>query len=143
MGMDGLSFSNTGVLRESTSRDFANKTESSILKDDMLKQVDKLQTKVKINDEEKKQSFSQDSSSPDGEESPASENESTDDNILKISKEDLDNHLFYVKISKDGEVFELYDKESDRLVEKISPQEINQLLLKLNMATGILVNRSV
>ena len=75
------------------------------------------------------------------------EEENNEDNeqndYLKISKEDLDNHTFYVKITKDGETFELYDKESDRLVEKISASEINNLMLKLNMASGILVNRSV
>ena len=62
---------------------------------------------------------------------------------LEIPQEELENHTFYVKISKDGEIFELYDKESDRLVEKINAQELNQLMLKLNMASGILVNRSV
>ena len=33
MGMDGLSMANTGALKESTSADFANKTEAAMQSD--------------------------------------------------------------------------------------------------------------
>ncbi len=154
MGMDGLSMANTGMLREATSRDYAMQTEEAIAKDDQNKQVDKLQTQMRVKEDGRNSAGGGNAESEEEEENPNDDEagvytpsdeteEQEDENRLEISKEDLDNHTFYVKITKDGDVFELYDKETDRLVEKISAQEVNQLLSKLNMASGILVNRSV
>lgn len=151
MGMDGLSMSNTGMLREATSRDLAAQTEEAIHKEDKNKQVDKLQTKMRVKEDGHKGSDAEgEKKENEDEDDEASVYESSEDTekeneveTLKIADEDLENHTFYVRITKDGETFELYDKESERLVEKISAQEINQLMLKLNMASGILVNRSV
>lgn len=151
MGMDGLSMANTGMLREATSRDYAFQTEESIAKEEENKQVDQVLTQMKVkedghnggaNQQEKKEEDDDEASVYESSDDENSEEENSE-NYLKLSKEDLENHTFYVKITKDGETFELYDKESDRLVEKISASEINQLMLKLNMASGILVNRSI
>lgn len=147
MGMDGLSMANTGMLREATSRDYAVQTEEHIAQDDKNKQVDQVSTQMKVKEDghnsaaggREEQEEENDEASvyeTSGEEGETKEK-------LNIPAEELENHTFYVKISKDGEIFELYDKESDRLVEKVSAKEINQLMLKLNMASGILVNRSV
>lgn len=144
MGMDGLSMANTGMLREATSRDYAIQTEEHVIQDDMNKQVGKLSTQMKVKEDGHNGGDAQGKENKDDE--AASFESSEEDNQeekLEIPQEELENHTFYVKISKDGEIFELYDKESDRLVEKINAQEINQLMLKLNMASGILVNRSV
>lgn len=149
MGMDGLSMANTGMLREATSRDFAMQTEEAIAKDDENKQVDKLETQMKVKEDGhhgsgKGQEEEDDEASVyESDEENQEENFQTGTSNINISKDDLDNHTFYVKITKDGQIFELYDKTTDRLVEKISSEEINQLMLKLNMASGILVNRSV
>lgn len=149
MGMDGLSMANTGMLREATSRDYSTQTEEAISKDDKNKQVDQLQTQMRVKEdghnsskEDRKKNNKKDNNDEASNYEPSEEN-NDNENALQISQEDLDNLTFYVKISKDGEVFELYDKESDRLIEKISAEEINQLMQKLNMASGILVNRSV
>ena len=151
MGMDGLSMANTGMLREATSRDYAFQTEESIAKEEENKQVDQVLTQMKVkedghnggaNQQEKKEEDDDEASVYESSDEEKNE-ESNSENYLKLSKEDIENHTFYVKITKDGETFELYDKESDRLVEKISASEINQLMLKLNMASGILVNRSI
>lgn len=152
MGMDGLSMANTGMLREATSRDYAFQTEEAISKEEENKQVDQVLTQMKVkedghnggaNQQEKKSEEEDDEASVYESSSEENNEESNSENYLKLSKEDLENHTFYVKITKDGETFELYDKESNRLVEKISASEINQLMLKLNMASGILVNRSI
>lgn len=144
MGMDGLSMANTGMLREATSRDYAIQTEEHVEQDDKNKQIGKLSTQMKVKEDGHNGSDAQEE---DNNDEAASYEKSEEDGEqvekLEISQEELENHTFYVKISKDGEIFELYDKESDRLVEKISAKEINQLMLKLNMASGILVNRSV
>ena len=144
MCMDGLSMANTGMLREATSRDYAIQTEEHVEQDDKNKQIGKLSTQMKVKEDGHNGSDAQEE---DNNDEAASYEKSEEDGEqvekLEIPQEELENHTFYVKISKDGEIFELYDKESDRLVEKISAKEINQLMLKLNMASGILVNRSV
>lgn len=145
MGMDGLSMANTGMLREATSRDYAIQTEEHVIQDDMNKQVGKLSTQMKVKEDGHNGGDAQEKKNKDDEAASFESSEEGDnqEEKLEIPQEELENHTFYVKISKDGEIFELYDKESDRLVEKINAQEINQLMLKLNMASGILVNRSV
>lgn len=145
MGMDGLSMANTGMLREATSRDYAIQTEEHVIQDDMNKQVGKLSTQMKVKEDGHNGGDAQGKENKDDEAASFESSEEGDnqEEKLEIPQEELENHTFYVKISKDGEIFELYDKESDRLVEKINAQEINQLMLKLNMASGILVNRSV
>lgn len=144
MGMDGLSMANTGMLREATSRDYAIQTEEHVAQDDKNKQIGKLSTQMKVKEDGHNGGEAQQSNQDDEAASyETSEEENEQEEKLEIPQEELENHTFYVKISKDGEIFELYDKESDRLVEKISAKEINQLMLKLNMASGILVNRSV
>lgn len=144
MGMDGLSMANTGMLREATSRDYAIQTEEHVEQDDKNKQIGKLSTQMKVKEDGHNGSDAQEEDNND-EAASYEKSEEDDEQVekLEIPQEELENHTFYVKISKDGEIFELYDKESDRLVEKISAKEINQLMLKLNMASGILVNRSV
>ncbi len=144
MGMDGLSMANTGMLREATSRDYAIQTEEHVEQDDKNKQIGKLSTQMKVKEDGHNGSDAQEEDNND-EAASYEKSEEDDEQVekLEIPQEELENHTFYVKISKDGEIFELYDKESDRLVEKISAKEINQLMLKLNMAAGILVNRSV
>ena len=74
MGMDGLSFSNTGAVKESTSAEYASKTEQAIHSDDII---------------------------------------------------------------------ELYDSATNRLIETISGNELGELVQKLNMASGIFVNKKV
>ena len=148
MGMDGLSMANTGILREATSRDYAAQTDEAIHKEDKNKQVDQLQTQMRVKEDGHNSSKEgkKKKEDEDDDEASAYEPDTTSSQIsetIKLSEEDLENHTFYVKISKDGNIFELYDKESERLIEKISAEEINQLMLKLNMASGILVNRSV
>ena len=146
MGMDGLSMANTGMLREATSRDFAMQTEESISKNEENKQVDKLQTQMRVKEDGHNSQSRENNKKKDEVNDEYVETEDNEDNQvdrLNISDEDLENHTFYVKIVDNGDIFELYDKDSDRLVERINAEEINQLLSKLNLASGILVNRAV
>ena len=50
---------------------------------------------------------------------------------------------FYVKLNIKDDIIELYDSSSDRLVETISGDELGELVQKLNMASGIFVNKKV
>ena len=95
MGMDGLSMANTGVVKESTSADFANRTEQIMQADPSndSKQVQTLSTNRRVREKD--------------------------------------------------DIIELYDSTTDRLIETISGSELRELVKKLNMASGIFVNKKV
>ena len=59
--------------------------------------------------------------------------------------EDLENPNkdFYVKLNAKDDIIELYDSATDRLIETISGGELRELVKKLNMASGIFVNKKV
>ena len=50
---------------------------------------------------------------------------------------------FYVKLNIKDDIIELYDSSSNRLIETISGNELGELVQKLNMASGIFVNKKV
>ena len=53
------------------------------------------------------------------------------------------NKDFYVKLNAKDDIIELYDSSTDRLIETISGNELRELVRKLNMASGIFVNKKV
>ena len=161
MGMDGLSIANTGVVKESTSAEYANKTEQAIQSDAIndSRQVQSLgvNQKVRRKDEDEdnstkqqqqqqkqKQKQNNDDSFQDGlveeqQGNTESENE-TDDYIEDIENPNKD---FYVKLNVKDDIIELYDSATDRLIETISGNELGELVQKLSMASGIFVNKKV
>ena len=155
MGMDGLSMANTGTLKESTSAEYTNRSEQAIQSDpsNNSKQVQNLETNraVREKDEEEgsqKQS-KQGAKNEDGEEEfqdglvdePKTEEEFNEE----FNIEDLDNPNkdFYVKLNSKDDIIELYDSSSDKLIETISGDELQKLVKRLNMASGIFVNKKV
>ncbi len=149
MGMDGLSMANTGALKESTSADFTNRAEQAMQADKTndAKQVQTMSTnpRVKEKEEEEESKKQQQQESPEEEFEDgfvASENE--------FEREDFDieelenpNKDFYVKLNAKDDIIELYDSATDRLIETISGNELRELVRKLNMASGIFINKKV
>lgn len=149
MGMDGLSFSNTGAIKESTSAEFTNRAEQAIQSDPTndTKQIQTLSTnrRVREKDEEEeskknKQEQRQEEEFEDGyvESEPEFEEEEFDIEDLENPNKD-----FYVKLNTKDDIIELYDSSTDRLVETISGNELTGLVKKLNMASGIFINKKV
>ena len=152
MGMDGLSMANTGALKESTSADFTNRAEQLVHADKTndSKQVQTLGTNRRVrekDEEEKEEKKKQNSDSKE-------ENEEDINDIVEISEneeldefaiEDLENPNkdFYVKLNTKDDIIELYDSSTDRLIETISGTELTELVKKLNMASGIFINKKV
>ena len=149
MGMDGLSMANTGALKESTSADFANKTEQSMQSDrsNNSKQVQTMSTNPRIKEKEedeggnKKQQ--QQKKSDDIEDGFFPSEEDSELKELDIEELENPNKDFYVKLNVKDDIIELYDSSSDRLIETISGNELTELVKKLNMASGIFVNKKV
>ncbi len=149
MGMDGLSIANTGLVKESTSAEFTNKTEQAIHTDDSQtnKQVQSLSQnqKVRAKDDEDKS----DKKNSSGKENLTDNNynESTEDDITdeEIDIEEIENPNkdFYVKLNTKDDIIELYDSSTNKLIETISGNELGELVQKLNMASGIFINKKV
>ena len=149
MGMDGLSMSNTGALKESTSADFASRTEQSMQADrtNDAKQVQTLSANPRIKEKDEEEGAKKNKQEP-------QEEEEFDDSFVpsedEFEKEEFDieelenpNKDFYVKLNAKDDIIELYDSATDRLIETISGNELKELVRKLNMASGIFVNKKV
>ncbi len=154
MGMDGLSIANTGVVKESTSADYASRAEQIVQSDPTndSKQVQTTSTnrsvRAKDEDEEnEKQQAEQGSEKKDEEEFEDGlvEPDIEENNAEEFDIEELNNPNkdFYVKLNAKDDIIELYDSATDRLIETISGNELRELVKKLNMASGIFVNKKV
>ena len=148
MGMDGLSMSNTGILKESTSADFASRTEQVMSSDKTndSKQVQTLSTNPRVKEKEEEEGSSKKKKNEKSEKEfedglkPEEEIEEEDFDIQDLENPNKD---FYVKLNAKDDIIELYDSSTDRLVETISGNELRELVAKLNMASGIFINKKV
>lgn len=152
MGMDGLSFANTGAIKESTSAEYAAKTEQTMhadaTNDSKQVQSTSVNQRVRPKDEEeenqkKKQQGQEEQEEifEDGMPEP-SEDELTD---FESDVQDIENPNkdFYVKLNVKDDIIELYDSSTNKMIEAISGNELGELVQKLNMASGIFVNKKV
>ena len=149
MGMDGLSFSNTNAVREKTSAELANKTEQAIQADptNIPKQVHDISTNRRVREKEENEENEKQKNR-----NLPEEEETFEDGLVEeieepeeIAIEDIENPNkdFYVKLNVKDDIIELYDSATDKLIETISGNELGELVQKLNMASGIFVNKKV
>ena len=148
MGMDGLSIANTGAVKESTSADYASKTEQAMHADSTNhpRQVQSLSTNQRVRskdededkDKKKQKDNSQDTFDDGMVEEPVEIEDEAD--IQDIENPNKD---FYVKLNVKDDIIELYDSATNRLIETISGNELGELVQKLNMASGIFINKKV
>ena len=149
MGMDGLSMANTGALKESTSADFTNRAEQAIQADKTndTKQVQTLVTNRRVREkdeeEENKKQQQQERQEEDVEDAFVQSEDEFAQEEFDIEELENPNKDFYVKLNAKDDIIELYDSASDRLIETISGNELRELVRKLNMASGIFVNKKV
>ena len=151
MGMDGLSMANTGALKESTSADLTNRTEQIVQADPTndSKQVQTLSTNRRVREKEedeeneKKKQQQQEESKDDIEDTFVETKEFGSQEEFDIEDIENPNKEFYVKLNAKDDIIELYDSATDRLIETISGNELQELVRKLNMASGIFVNKKV
>ena len=164
MGMDGLSMANTGALKESTSADYATRTEQAMQADKTNdpKQIQTLSTNRRVREKEEEEE------APKRQAEQEAEEEEFDDGLVENPEDSTDeefedglveepeleeefdiqelenpNKDFYVKLNAKDDIIELYDSSSQRLIETISGNELQGLVSKLNMASGIFINKRV
>lgn len=147
MGMDGLSMANTGALKESTSADYTTRSEQAMQADKTndAKQVQTLSTnrRVREKEEEEKQKQKRDSKKEEDFEDAYIETNEEVEEEFDVEELENPNKDFYVKLNSKDDIIELYDTATDRLIETISGNELQGLVRKLNMASGIFVNKKV
>jgi len=150
MGMDGLSIANTGAIKEQTSAEYANRVEQAMTSDpaNSSQQVQGLTNNQRVREKEE----GEESNRQKGGNSNAQEEfqdglveETSQENTSDFDVEDFENpdKEFYVKLNVKDDIIELYDSSTDRLIETISGNELGELVQKLNMASGIFVNKKV
>ncbi len=149
MGMDGFSIASTGI-REQTSAEMNARTEQIIVNDptNSAQQVQGLSDNERIREkEEEEKSGGQNGKTLTQEEF---QDGLVEDNIEENPLEEFDvedienpNKEFYVKLNIKDDIIELYDSATNRLIETISGNELGELVQKLNMASGIFVNKKV
>lgn len=149
MGMDGLSFSNTGAIKEQTSAEYTNNVEQSMAMDptNATQQVHGLDNHKRVKEKEENEEYEGKKR-----EGGREENEFQDGLVEEQPQEEQEFHVedfenpdkeFYVKLNIKDDIIELYDSSSNRLIETISGNELGELVQKLNMASGIFVNKKV
>ena len=161
MGMDGLSIANTGAVKEATSAEYANKTEQAIqsgaINDSRQVQSLGINQRVRHKDDEEGSSGQQQQQQQqqsqnqkkeifeDGlvEESEAQVDNDSDEDFSEEEDIENPNKDFYVKLNVKDDIIELYDSTTNKLIETISGNELGELVQKLNMASGIFVNKKV
>ena len=151
MGMDGLSIANTGAVKESTSAELTNKTEQAIHADttNANRQVQGLSVNQRVRPKD------DDEESGGAKNRQQKEEQTFEDGLVQddidnseqeeVDIEDLENPNkdFYVKLNVKDDIIELYDSSTNRLIESISGNELGELIQKLNMASGIFINKKV
>lgn len=153
MGMDGLSIANTGAVKESTSAEYASKTEQAIQSDAIndSRQVQSLGINQRVRSKEDEEENSSKQQQKEKQEetfqdglvvNPLEESQEEDDSYVEDDIENP-NKDFYVKLNVKDDIIELYDSVTNKLIETISGNELGELVQKLNMASGIFVNKKV
>ncbi|MDO5306435.1 MAG: hypothetical protein Q4E83_01590 [bacterium] len=158
MGMDGLSMANTGVVKESTSAELTSRTEQIVQADPTndFKQVQTTSTNRRIKEKEEEEETSKkkqeekekkesEEEFQDGlvEENDITEESGEENEEFDINELENPNKDFYVKLNSKDDIIELYDSSTNRLIETISGSELSELVKKLNMASGIFINKKV
>ncbi|MBQ6516698.1 hypothetical protein IJI31_05915 [bacterium] len=149
MGMDGISMLGTGIVQEGNSRDVTSQTAQSVQQGNQeVKNINQLSGGNVIRDQEEREKGRQaagensESENEENVENPAENTEEEDTlNLKEYDPSEYEN--FYVKIVPESDTVELYDKITDALIETISAKDLSQLVSRLNIASGIFVNKRV
>ena len=145
MGMDGLSIANTGVVKESTSAEIASKTEQAMQAEqaNSNRQVNGLSVNQRVREKDESDEQNKNPTQETFDDGLAEPKELEEDDSSDIEDIENPNKDFYVKLNVKDDIIELYDSTSNRLIETISGNELGELVQKLNMASGIFINKKV
>ena len=149
MGLDGFSMSNLGLPERLTSAQMADRAEQLATQGTEYKIKDSTQLATQ-NGVQRKESdsggftpgYSGNFRKKKGEESENDENKNQE--ILnQVNFEEKDSKDFSVKVNPETETIELYSLKNQKIVETISADDLRDLILKLDDASGVFVNKKI
>ena len=147
MGMDGLSMANTGAIQEQTSAEYTSRVEQSVASDPtnsgQVQSHNNSQRVRQKNEEDGSNKQNGRQNQPQEFQDGMVEEPQEEENNFDVEEFENPDKEFYVKLNVNDDIIELYDSSSDRLIETISGSELGNLVNKLNMASGIFVNKKV
>ncbi|MBO5949065.1 hypothetical protein J6Q66_09560 [bacterium] len=131
MGLDGFSMRNLGAYQgnvPSSHLSFEAKQLAKVGREKQIQDVDELEKWEKINSED-----NEEYSGTGG----YSEGQDDDENEESSEKK------FNVRLNPTTNLVELYDIQTNTLIETMTPQELMILIKNLNSASGIFVNKKI
>lgn len=145
MGLDGFSMGNLGLHKEVTSAQMANQAEQLATRGSEFKIRDISNIGDKKGIERKKEgSGNNQETFKDGFLNKQGEEENPF--LEQMAQEDFekaDPKEFSVRVNPRTEMVELYNNQSNKIIETISAEDLMGLLSKLDSASGILVNKKI
>ncbi len=143
MGLDGISVNQLRITQENTSKE--NTLNSQMLANigSGSRSVNSLDKKSAIDTDDKENTsfFGGESSSEEEEQEEKKDNEEESFDFPKI---DLTNkELYEIKVDESKSSFSIYNKQENKIVQEISPNELSALVDSLKNPSGILINKRI
>ena len=160
MALDGFSIRQVGLGQDNTSAQMAVNTEQSIKSGLGTKNVDQIanmdsEKAVTLDEEKEKESPTKKRTKLKKKGSKKSASNTKVEEPYTIETESLDSKIkdldFYTKfadqlairLNKNSEVIELYNKNTNKVVETINTIDLIKLIDKLKISSGVLVNKKI
>lgn len=144
MGLDGFSMGNLGLNTDMTSVQMASKVEHLAQKghEFSIKDVKELAEDGGVKRKEEDEENPDEQFNKGSKKKKKQENEK---NIVLIEKdfENKDPKEFSVRINQETGLVELFNNKSEKILEVIKPEELMEVMAKLDSASGVLVNRKI
>lgn len=159
MGLDGFSISDLRIHKEVTSAQMSNDAErfasegsdvqikdvGSMAKDSEIKRKEDSDEEEKDNRKEKKgedfEDFFEESTEDTVKPTQFIDVEKEEDFVDPLEGKNINDYA--VRINPKTEIIELYNKNDKKVLETITAEELMNLIVKLNSASGILVNKKI
>lgn len=150
MGLDGFSMSNLGLPERLTSAQMAEQAEHLAREgtEYKIKDITQLASQNGVQRKENDSggftpgysgSFRK---KKDGEETPE-EKAKTQEILNQVNFDEKDSKDFSVRINPETETIELYSLKNQKIIETIGADDLRNLILKLDDASGVFVNKKI
>lgn len=144
--LDGFSFANLGAEQKLTSAEMAFNAERVARqgKERNIKDIDetsKGRSSIRKEDLTEKESggYSLGGETSSDKEEEKENEKKDDDSELNIEKE----NNFVVKLNKETNLLELIERQTEKVIQTISPEELSEIVQKMSNPSGIMVNKKI
>lgn len=151
MALDGFSLRQVGLGQDKTSAHMAMNTEHNIKQNMGSKSVDQIastegEKAIKLDDnknEKNKKKKSKKKSKVNPEDSYTLDSDNLSSNVKDLDFYTKFSDKLGIRMNKNTDVIELFNKETNKVVETISTLDLIKLIDKLKISSGVLVNKKI